>query len=169
MTLLLANYLAGFQKRTTAVLEWNNHGDFQRFGSVCTGSSQTARLYKILGADYFPAADKETLLACMKGPYDILLFDYGRTEEGNIAEWIRCGKKLAMLSFSEWRLDAAVHLLREPHKPQEGWHYFAAFGSGEARIEAERRARIPILQVPYLPDAYAVTKETISLFAQMRL
>ncbi len=149
------------------MLEWNGHGDFQRFGNVCRGIDRQTQYYKILGVDYFPAAAKDTLVRCMNGPYEVIIFDYGRIEDGNVAELIRCSKKLTMLSFSEWQMETAFHFFREPRRAGEGWYYFTSFGSDESRREAGRRLHVSILRVPYLLDAYAVTKETISLFDQL--
>ncbi len=167
LTLLLANYLAGFRKMPAAVLEWNGHGDFQRFGNVCGGISLGGQYCQILGADYFPRAGKDVLVQCMNGPYEAVVFDYGRIEEGNEAELIRCRKKLIVLSFSEWQIEAAFHFLKKPRRAEDGWYYFTAFGSEEARKETGRRFHVSIRRLPYLPDAYAVTKETINLFGRM--
>ncbi len=165
--LLLSNYLTGFKRKPTAVLEWNRHGDFCRLGKVCLGQSKPAEHYRILGADYFPGANEETLIKCMNGPFAELIFDYGREEDGGWTGLIRCHKKILIVSFSEWQIEAAIRLFQKPKPEKEGWYYFASFGSDESRKEAERRLGLSVWKVPYLPDAYGVTKETISLFGRL--
>ena len=88
------------------MLEWNGHGDFQRFGNVCRGIDRQTQYYKILGVDYFPAAAKDTLVRCMNGPYEVIILDYGRIEDGNVAELIRCSKNLrcCLSASGRWKL-----------------------------------------------------------------
>ncbi len=167
LTLLLANYLTGVKHRKTAVLEWNSHGDFDRFGIQCLGLKQPKDRYVILGVSYFPRADDETLIQCMCGDCQVILLDCGREEEGRRADLIRCNKKLVIGSFSEWQSETYMALLKERKQPKEGWHYFCAFGSEEARTIAEKYINVPIERVPCIPDAYGVTKETISLFGRL--
>ena len=54
LCVLAANYLCSACGRRTAVLEWNGHGDFRRFGSVCTGLSAAESCYRIQEADFYP-------------------------------------------------------------------------------------------------------------------
>ncbi len=167
LTLLLANYLTGVQNKHIAVLEWNGHGDFDRFGVQCLGLKKPADLYGILGASYVPRADEEALIQCMGGKYQVILLDCGRIEEGKRADLVRCRTKLIIGSFCEWQVQSYTPILRERKQPRDGWHYLTAFGSEESRQIAERRLKLPIERVPYIPDAYEVTKETISLFGRL--
>ena len=167
LTLLLANYLSGVKNRKTAVLEWNSHGDFDRFGVCCLGLGETKDQYQILGVSYFPLADNETLVQCMCGDFQAVLLDCGREEEGRRADLIRCRKKLVMGSFCEWQMGYYMPLLKERKQSKEGWHYLCAFGSEESRKLAEKHMNVPILRVPCTVDAYGVTEETIRLFGQL--
>lgn len=126
-----------------------------------------ADLYGILGACYFPRADGETLIQCMGGEYQVILLDCGRIEEGKRADLVRCRTKLIIGSFCEWQVQSYTPALRERKQVRDGWHYLTAFGSEESRQIAERQLKLPIEKVPYIPDAYKVTKETISLFGRL--
>ena len=164
---MLANYLAGVKNKRIAVLEWNCHGDFDRFGIQCLGLKKPAEQYGILGACYFPRADEETLIQCISGAYQVILLDCGRIEEGKRADLVRCRTKLIIGSFCEWQVQSYTAILRERKPLKDGWHYLTAFGSEESRKIAARRLKLPIEKVPYIPDAYEVTKETISLFGRL--
>ena len=93
LTLLLANYLSGVKNRKTAVLEWNSHGDFDRFGVCCLGLGETKDQYQILGVSYFPRADNETLVQCMCGDFQAVLLDCGREEAFSVCckRWLSEG------------------------------------------------------------------------------
>ncbi|MFR1833275.1 MAG: hypothetical protein ACLSX5_08965 [Lachnospiraceae bacterium] len=103
----------------------------------------------------------------MCGEYEAILLDCGREEEGRRADLIRCQKKLIIGSFCEWQTESFMSLLKERKKPKEGWHYLNAFGSEDARKQAEKYLNVSIERVPCIWDAYGVTKETISLFGHL--
>lgn len=167
LTILLANYMTGVRRKRTAVLEWNRHGDFDRFGEACLGKRPRARPWRILGSDYFGEADGDMLVQCMNGPYETVLFDCGRAEEGGGADFVRCGRKLVVGSFSEWQAESFLGILRERKRAGDGWQYLAAFGGEESRKIAERSLKLPILRIPWLPDPWCATKETIDLFGRL--
>ena len=79
-----ANGLRSGLGRKTAVLEWNRHGDFDRFGRVCTGMEPRNLRYSIQGVDFYPQSGEEILAACIRGPYQEILLDCGVLgEEGD--------------------------------------------------------------------------------------
>ena len=56
LTVLLANYFSSICGEQTAALEWNGHGDFDRFGRVCTGETE-AECYEIQDVSFYPHGD----------------------------------------------------------------------------------------------------------------
>ena len=74
LCVLMANYLTGAGQRRTAVIEWNDHGDFWRMEKVCARRENVAgkkeeNVFKALGVTYFGRGDADTLAGCMNGPY----------------------------------------------------------------------------------------------------
>lgn len=82
LCVLMANYLTGAGQRRTAVIEWNDHGDFRRMEKVCarrenvTGEKEE-NVFKALGVTYFGRGNADTLAGCMNGPYDDIIIDFG--------------------------------------------------------------------------------------------
>ena len=137
---MLANYLAGVKNKRIAVLEWNCHGDFDRFGIQCLGLKKPAEQYGILGACYFPRADEETLIQCISGAYQVILLDCGRIEEGKRADLVRCRTKLIIGSFCEWQVQSYTAILRERKvAPSSVSHYVWVINQRLKRIKANWR------------------------------
>ncbi len=160
LTLMLANYLQGACGRRTAVLEWNNHGDFSRFGKLCTGQKKEKDCYRIQGVDYYPLAGADCLIECVDAGYQQVLIDFGTIEEKSYVEFIRCHAVWILMSFSEWQMEAFGELAGwEESRIKENWQFFTVFGSEESRIEWNKRRKPKILRVPLSVDAFTVTRE----------
>ena len=69
LALLAANYMQGVQGKRTAVLEWNDHRDFDRLGKMCTGQLKEADCYRIQQVDYYPRAEGGRLMECLAAGY----------------------------------------------------------------------------------------------------
>ena len=87
LCVLMANYLTGAGQRRTAVIEWNDHGDFWRMEKVCARRENVAgkkeeNVFKALGVTYFGRGDADTLAGCMNGPYDDIIIDFGEAAGG---------------------------------------------------------------------------------------
>ena len=79
--LLLANYLQGVWGRKTAVLEWNNHGDFSRFRKQCTGQMEVKECFRIQKVDYYSQAESSQLMRCMETGYQEVVIDFGNLQK----------------------------------------------------------------------------------------
>lgn len=157
---LTANYLCSGCGEKTAALEWNSHGDFARFGDVCTGTGHRRTVYQIQEVDFYPRADGECLAECFQHGYEKIVIDFGTMKEPKSVELLRCHKVFLIVSFSEWQagafgdqntwMECAI---------KNGWQCLAAFGSEESRIQWNKRRRPAVVRIPFSVDAFTVTKE----------
>lgn len=160
LSILMANYCCSGCGKKTAVLEWNGHGDFARFGDSCTGAGSEAERYRILGVDYYQKADGRRLAQCIKDRYQRIVIDFGSMQELADAEHLRCHKVYLVVSFSEWQEGAfGVRETWRQRAVKEGWRCLAAFGSEESRIEWNKRCRPTVERIPLSVDAFTVTGE----------
>ncbi len=159
LCVLAANYLCGACGRRTAVLEWNNHGDFARFGSVCTGLSTMEKRYRIQEVDFYPESTGSILADCLHKGYEEILIDFGSLTEQNVGELLRCHKVLLTVSFSEWQMGAfGKPEAWEERAAKNGWLCLAAFGSEESRNRWNRRRKPAVQRIPLSADAFTVTQ-----------
>lgn len=176
-----ANYLTGVKGETTAVLEWNDHRDFERMRQFCRGKilaeaagrarignrtegRQSASLFRILNVNYCGQADAVTLADCLLQDYCRILVDFGEMTEKNLAECARCDRKLVIGSLTEWKAGVFLELAGRSLEWDESWSLAAVFGSGEMRKEWEKLFEKPCLQIPFSEDAYLIRWEDMEFF-----
>ncbi len=159
-SLMLANYLQGVCGRRTAVLEWNDHGDFRRLGKLCTGRAGEQVCYGIQQVDYYPGADAGRLMECRKAEYEQIVIDFGVIKEMTCVELMRCTTVWILMSFSEWQMEAFWELVGSKESSvTESWQFFTVFGSEESRTEWNKRRKPKITRIPLSVDAFTVTRE----------
>lgn len=158
-SVLAANYLCGGCGRKTAVLEWNSHGDFARFGSLCTGRPASESRYRIQDVDFYPNAAGNTLADCIHMGYEEILIDFGKLEKKVSEELLRCHKVFLTVSFTEWQDGAFWKPVPwEEWAVKNGWSCIAAFGSEESRLRWNKRRRPTVRRIPFSVDAFTVTE-----------
>jgi hypothetical protein len=167
LTVGLANWLSGVYREKPAVLEWNEHGDFQKMLQFCQADEDDRGYGEILGVKYFPDAGAEKLAYCINHPYRRILIDYGEYTERQLAEWSRCDRKILIGSFSEWQCYELLELLKQLDSAHQKYIVAAAFGSEEARLSAQKEQHRRILRVPYSVDAYRVTRTDMNFFEKL--
>ncbi len=162
LCVLAANYLCSACGRRTAVLEWNSHGDFARFGSICTGLSTAENRYQIQEVDFYPKSAGDVLAECLHRDYEEILIDFGSLGEQDGQELLRCHRVLLTVSFSEWQMEASGKPQAwEERAEKNGWLCLAAFGSEESRLRWNRRRRPTVRRIPLSADAFTVTGEVM--------
>ncbi len=162
LILLAANYLQSVERKRTAVLEWNSHGDFSRLGKMCTGQLQDACCYQIQKVDYYPRADSSRLMECLAAEYEEILIDFGSMKKQVCIELTRCSAVWIVMSFSEWQMNAFWEIAEsEGDAEKESWKFLTAFGSEESRKEWNKRRKPEVWRIPFSADAFTVTRELI--------
>lgn len=161
-----ANYLTGAAGRRTAVIEWNSHGDFQRMERACMGRKTENAYFTALEADYYKRGDARVLAECVDGPYDDVVIDFGEWSEAGEAAWLCCQVRLLTVSLSEWQFEQGFGRMERGGGPKKSWKCLAAFGSEEARREAERRLGLPVLRIPFSADAFQIDRSAMDWFGQ---
>jgi len=163
LCILTANYLCSACGKKTAVLEWNGHGDFARFGSACTGGGYEEPVYRIQEVDFYPGADGHRMADCMEKGYQRIIMDFGILKEQKNAEILRCHKVFLMVSFSEWQEGVFGKMdIWQERAVHNGWQCLTVFGSEESRIRWNKRRRPTILRIPFSVDAFTVTEEVMN-------
>lgn len=157
-----------------AVLEWNDHGDFETMGRFCAVSGSGGRHgggaegpFRILDVDYYGAADAAVLAACLKKDYEYIIVDYGAITGPAMCDCARCDKKIIVGSLSEWRAEAFLEAAGMDTGRDKSWSCAAAFGSEETRREWEKRFRKKCLRIPASEDAFAVTRADMEFFKKL--
>ena len=165
--IMMANFLAGYQRRKTVLLEWNRSGDFERLEKVCTGINREVKCFRVLDVQYWKAVGIKELSEVLGNDVDEILIDFGAVDEEMPPEFLRCERQFVVGSFSEWQEMCFREFVRKNENGKKSWNYLAAFGSEETRREFRRRPGISVGRIPFSADAFSVTKEGCSFFQQL--
>jgi len=74
--IVMVNYLAGYQRRKAALLEWNRSDDFEKLEIVCIGKSRERKPFRVFEADFYKAAGSAELAWSGIGQYNDLICPY---------------------------------------------------------------------------------------------
>lgn len=160
----LANYLTAVRHEQTAVLEWNEHGDFLRMGEFCTHSADFCR---ILDADYYADAGAEKLVWCLNEDYQRIILDFGENTQTHLQECARCDRKVIVGALTEWRAAAFLEEAKRRKERDKSWNYAVLFGSEDTRKELQKTFQMTCLRIPVSADAFAVTRSDMKFFERL--
>lgn len=163
-SVLLANYLTGVLKKRTAVLEWNENGDFKRMEDILckkSVSNRSSQTFSLLEVSYVKKAGRKELSECIDQGIDCIVIDFGSDFYGVREEFFCCSRKVLIGSFCEWQLGSFIELLiREKHWKGR-WNILAVFGSEATEAEVKKRLHISAMRIPESKDAFSVTGKTM--------
>ncbi len=165
--IMLANYLAGYLRRKTTLLEWNRSGDFERLEQICIGWNRQEKKFRVLDVQYYKNIGREELTEVLGNNADEILIDFGAVNRELPTEFLRCDKQFLVGSLSEWQEECFRKFVRENERENRNWDYLAVFGSEESRREFRRRPGIFVDRIPFSTDAFSVTKECCSFFQKL--
>lgn len=164
--ILLANYMVGVCGCKCAVLEWNDHGDFERIERVCKGASSDNRSFSVLKADYYKRSGTKELLSCMAAGYEQIIIDFGCDFFNQKIEFLRCHEKCVVAALSEWQAEGFLEFVREM-KGEAGyksWNYVISFGSEDTRRQIKKKLGLPVERIPLSEDPFALNRQLIAYF-----
>lgn len=167
MAILTANYCTGVLNQRTAVLEWNESGDFGRLERILSKKVVTnsqSGSFNIMGASYYKRAGKNELLGCTASGFNAIVIDFGTFRSEIQDEFLRCDRRFLVGSVSEWKLDAFAELASQTGTDRRGWEYFSVFGSREALKMTEKLLGIRIRRLPIAGSAFAITGDILDFF-----
>lgn len=166
-SILLANYQNGVRNRKTALLEWNDSGDFEKLEKITlkkTVLNQHSQTFKLLEVSYVKKAGKKELLECVNKGYDVIIIDFGSGFERHREEFLRCDRKFLIGSLCEWKIGAFMNLMDRKKSEEGRWEYLAASGNRDLTDELEKKLRVSIKEIPRSSDAFAITGEIMVFF-----
>lgn len=171
LCIMMANYRTSILRQKTAVLEWKagrvNINGISSMEAICTGKTGSIP-YRVLEVDYYPAAGGEELSGCVNKDYQKIILDFGNWRDECRTEFLRCNKKIIVMSLSEWQIDAFWEFYRrEGEAKMKSLLCLTAFGSEESRKEINKRLKLSIGRIPFSADAFAITGEQMPWFARL--
>jgi hypothetical protein len=160
----LAAYLSGVLCRRTALLEWNDSGDFARVEQVCAKKMVTDygdNSFNISDIFCFKKAGRRQAVSCLESGFDAIVIDFGVFRPGIRDDFFLCGRRFLVGSVSEWQLPGLADFVEKQGARRHRCEYFSAFGDQEALNLTERFLGIQIRKIPISEQAFVVTGDSL--------
>lgn len=171
--IMLANYLSETFKRKTAILECNNHRDFSYIQMEYEGLT-----HRVLGVPkfqinevvYYKEVKDYEIANILSERYHYVILDLGTDMNENGNEFLRCNIKLVVSSLIEWKRPEFLSFLQNiSHIPaKQSFEYLILFGHKEEMLEIKRKYHVSIHGIPYEPDPYLLSKESLKLLEKFK-
>lgn len=162
------------KRKKTALLEWNDHGDFERIGRFAGKERQETdqsrnkwEVFRIMEVDYYKMADPSVLSFCLGRDYHYIILDYGEATESSLCECARCDRKILVGSLNEWKAEAFLEVLEQAGNRDESWKMAVASGGEDTRREIEKLFHCRLQRLPASADAFRITREEIPCFEDL--
>lgn len=117
--ILLAEYAAMHEGAWTALIEFNDHMDFQKMEEELYEEGR--QYFSCHEVDYYGNCDKILYESVMKKGYSYIIIDFGESLIGKKQEMDICHKKLLIGSNTLWK--RAVTQRKENFFVAQGWIY----------------------------------------------
>ena len=168
-SIMTACYAVSVLRRRTALLEWNQSGDFARLQEVYGKKNvmdSTGKTFNILDIYFFREAGREQLRECLERGFSVIIIDFGVFSENMRDDFRRCDRRFLVCSATEWQIPELAAFLSGKRERGYRCEYFAAFGKREYGEMAERFLKVRIRYIPFSPDAFVITGESLGFFGK---
>lgn len=171
-SILLSNYISACLGRRTAYIECSPQNELIYMEEAyCSAGNATSinnpfSLYKV---EYYKNAKEKKIAEIMGYGYDCIVLDIGLANEKMKSEFFRCDKKIVISSLAPWKYFELENFLAKVDSTWDRQHleYGISFTKKEIVREVSKDYEIPIFQIPYEPDPFAISTDTIKMFERI--
>mgnify|MGYP003750945119 CR=1 FL=1 len=168
LCLLLANYLSEWLGKKVAYIECYPRKDIQHLQYIYEGSEKGMEkgYFHIHRVTYFKCVRPMEIAEVIGGSYDCIILDMGTEFTKNQNEFLRCDLKLVISSLVPWKQQELEKFLEHTKhvKQSEEWLYLIPFGQKEDIKQISKEMGRKFYSVPYEPDPFVLSAETIYFF-----
>lgn len=164
--IMLAGFLSSKEHKTTALIELNSAGDFEKIRRFYEVESDNAHCFCINGVDYYQNIASEQISELFFIGYDYIIFDLGQEWKSNNNEWMRCQILCMLGGCTEWKIQKFATSIDELKtiKNRQIKYYLTAFGAHELKIRLEKQKHVEIITIPTEASPFLLHRKNLSFF-----
>ena len=157
--LATANYLANKCFEATAYLELNATNEiYQLNPKPSTGK------FTYMGIDFFPEATLRQLPEFLQMNYSYFVLDFGVPNAYTFSEFLRCGLKYCVCSYSPWKRQQYDDFYRHDNKNNELHHtHVKVLGNYEIKDSGNKNCET----IPFLPNPFQLAPGEFTFFDRL--
>ena len=171
-SILLSNYMSECKGVKTAYIECfpsNEICHMEELYCLDGNATSTKESFSIYGIDYYKNVKEKKIAEIMGHGYDCIVFDLGKDINRMKTEFIRCDKKIVISNLAAWKYNQLENFLTRSGNlgANNLWEYGIAFTRKRDVKEMSRHYKIPMFNIPYEPDPFNLSIDTIQLFQKI--
>lgn len=176
LSILLANYLSEWLGKNIAYIECYPQKDMQYMQYIYEGMPTLGKeiteeecSFTIHRVTYYKSVKPIDLAEIIGDSYDCVILDLGADFTKNKNEFFRCDRKLVVSSLAPWKQQELERFIEHTcHISQsDEWLYMFPFGQSKEIKEVTKEFQRHFFGVPYEPDPFSLSAETIHLFQKL--
>lgn len=170
--IMLTTYLSEWVGKKTVYLEYSPKKSTEYLRHYIYGDSEEYEDNKpfVINHSTFYSNVKEQDAAEILGDrYDCVVLDLGTDFLRYKNEFLRCDKRIVVSSLTIWKRYELEKFINNTEylKSSSQWNYLIPFCNGKEVKHAAMELQRKIYGVPYEPDPFNISKETLQLFQKM--
>lgn len=176
LSILLANYLSQWLGKKVAYVEYGQQEDIMHMKNIYSEvygstkeSSEEEDFFLIHRVTYYKSVRPAELAEIIGASYDCIILDLGMDFIKNKHEFFRCDRKLVVSSLTPWKQQELERFQQHTcHINQsDEWLYMIPFVKKRELKQAAKEFRKQFWGIPYEPDPFSLSEETIHLFQKV--
>jgi hypothetical protein len=176
LSILLANYLSEWMGKKVAYVEYGQQNDIKYMEQIYEETHGSAKehtkeeeFFLIHRVAYYKSIRPADLAMVIGSSYDCIILDLGMDFTKNKHEFFRCDRKFVVSSLTPWKqqeLERFYEHTRHINQSDE-WLYMIPFGESREIKQAAKEFRKQFWGIPYEPDPFSLSEETIHFFQKI--
>jgi len=172
LCILLANYFGEWGGQKTAFLECYPQRDIQYLQNYIYGRTEGLEekdSFKVHRVTYHKNVREQEVAEIIGDNYDCVILDLGTDFFKSKNEFLRCDIRIVVSSLTIWKQHEIEKFIHNTcHiKDSNLWTYAIPFGKSRDINQAAKELQREIYGIPYEPDPFTLSTDTIKLFQKL--
>ena len=176
LSIMVASYLSEWLGKKVAYVEYGQRKDIKHMqhlyeGTYCSAKegSEEEGFFLIHRVTYYKSVKPADLSEIIGGSFDCIILDLGMDFTKNKHEFLRCDKKIVVSSLTPWKQHELERFYEHTcHINQsDEWQYMIPFVEKQGIKQAARDFRKQLWRIPYEPNPFSLSEETIHFFQKI--
>jgi len=164
--LMIGMYLSERLGEDTALLECNNHGDFNRIQSAYAWSSEVSGGFSFHQLTCYKEVMPNQYATILNQNYENIILDLGVGHNTNLEEFLRCSIKIIIGGLAPWNQDKLLEFAKEREELYRNRSIIYLLPYNDRSTIKRLRGKLSghIYGVPYEKEPTMVSKKTCKIF-----
>lgn len=155
--------------RKTALVESNEHSDFNRLQKVFQWSKEETNFFSFANIDFYKNGNSKLITKLLADDYESYVLDFGYDYKNNWDELSRCDVKIIVCGHAEWNQQKLIHFMQQTEigKQNNTWKILIPCANKNVIQRLRTINKIRVDSTPYQDDPTKLSKEVVKKFKEI--